>query len=219
MSFQFPKVYPILDAKWIPTVGREAYLERVGRGLAEAGIRLMEYRNKPGTEAEMRADAAVLRRAMPREKVKLILDDRADLVAQIAFDGVHVDSGDASPEEARRLVGPEKIVGTFGGSTEFLPGIFTAPVDYWAVGPVFATRTKKVDKASIGLEGVRRMRTLAGPERRLSCAAGITLATAPEVLKAGASMVVVSEAIFGAADAVAEARRWVEALEKEIETI
>lgn len=216
MNFQFPKIYPILDAKWIPAMGREAYLMRVGRGLTEAGIRLMEYRNKPGTEAEMIADAAVLRRAMPAGKVKLILDDRADLVEKFGFDGVHVDAGDASPEEARQMVGPERIVGTFGGSTEFLPGIFAAPVDYWAVGPVFATRTKKVDKAAIGLEGVRRMRKLAGPGRRLSCAAGITLETAPAVLAAGASMVVVSEGIFGAADAVAEARRWVERLEKEI---
>ena len=41
---------------------------------------LLEYRNKTGSEAEILADAAILRQAMPAEKVKLILDDRADLV-------------------------------------------------------------------------------------------------------------------------------------------
>jgi len=206
MNLHFPKIYPILDSKWIPAVGRAAFLERLGQALAAAGVELMEYRNKTGTEAEILADAATLRAAMP--KVKLILDDRADLIAQIGFDGVHVDAGDASPEEARRLVGPERIVGTFGGSTEFLPGVLAGPADYLAVGPVFTTRTKQTDKPPIGVEGVRRMRELAGPERAMTCAAGITLDTAPLVLKAGATAVVVSEAIFGAADPAVEFTRW-----------
>lgn len=206
MAFSFPKIYPILDSSRIPATGRTEFLRRLGTSLAEAGVTLMEYRNKSGAEAEILADAAVLRAAMPA--VKLILDDRADLVAQISFDGVHVDAGDLAPAEARRLLGAERIVGTFGGSTEFLPGIFEAPVDYWAIGPVFTTTTKKVDKLPIGIEGVRRMRALAGPERRLSCAAGITLETAPQVLDAGASVVVVSAAIFGASDPAAEFRRW-----------
>ena len=208
MAFQFPKIYPILDSSRIPSVGRAAFLERLGSELAAAGVLLMEYRNKPGSEAELASDAAILRRVLPAGKIKLILDDRADLVEQFGFDGVHVDAGDASPRAARRLVGPERIVGTFGGSTEFLPGIFDEPVDYIAVGPVFTTSTKHTDRPPIGIEGVRRMRALAGPERVLSCAAGITLETAPLVLEAGASMIVVSAAIFGATDPAAEFRRW-----------
>ena len=212
MSFSFPKIYPILDSKWIPDENRAAFLERLGASLAEAGVRLMEYRNKPGTEAEILADAAILRAAMPSGKIKLILDDRADLVEQTGFDGAHVDVGDLTPTEARRLLGPERILGTFGGSTEFLPGILDAPVDYLAVGPVFTTTTKKTDKPPIGLEGVRRMRALAGPDRVLTCAAGVSFDTAPQVLAAGGSVVVVSEAIFGAADPAAEFRRWLLAL-------
>jgi thiamine-phosphate pyrophosphorylase len=144
--------------------------------------------------------------------VKLILDDRADLVVMAGFDGVHVDAGDVAPAEARRLLGPERIVGTFGGSEEFLPGVLDAPVDYLAVGPVFTTTTKKTDRPPIGVEGVRRMRALAGPLRVLTCAAGITLETAPLVLDAGATTVAVSAAIFRAADPAVEFQRWMRRL-------
>lgn len=208
MAFSFPKIYPILDSSIIPVSGRAEFLRRLGGELTAAGVMLFEYRNKNGTDAEILADAAVLRAAMPANMVKLILDDRADLVEQAGFDGVHVDAGDVSPEEARRIVGPDRIVGTFGGSTAFLPGVLEAPVNYWAVGPVYRTTTKQTDKAPIGLEGVRRMRELAGPERVLTCAAGITLETAPLVLAAGATAVAVAAAIFRARNPAAEFRRW-----------
>jgi thiamine-phosphate pyrophosphorylase len=181
----------------------------MGGSLADAGITLLEYRNKIGSDAEILADMAFLRAVLPAGYVKLILDDRADLVEQIGFDGVHVDAGDLAPAEARRLLGPDRIVGTFGGSEGLLPGILEAPVDYWAVGPVYTTTTKQTDKAPIGPEGVRRLRALAGPDRVLTAAAGITLATAPLVLAAGATAVAVSAAIFRAADPAGEFRRWV----------
>ena len=212
MSFQFPRVYPILDASRIPQVDRAAFLSRLGASLAQAGVTLLEYRNKSGADAELLADAAALRAALPAGQVKLILDDRADLVVSIGFDGVHVDSGDASPAEARRLLGPERIVGTFGGSREFLPGALEGPADYLAVGPVFTTTTKQTATPPIGVEGVRRMRELAGPGRVITCAAGITLATAGQVIEAGATTVAVSAAIFGAADPAAEFQLWTRSL-------
>ena len=208
MSSSFPKVYPILDAAVIPAAGREEFLRRLGGSLAEAGVTLLEYRNKTGTDAELLADAAILRAALPAPTIKLILDDRADLVEIAGFDGVHVDAGDVSPAEARRLLGPERIVGTFGGSEAFLPGILNEPVDYFAVGPVYPTTTKQTPRTPIGPEGVRRLRAQAGPERVLTAAAGITLETAPLVLAAGASAVAVSAAIFRTPDPAAEFLRW-----------
>jgi thiamine-phosphate pyrophosphorylase len=208
MVFSFPRIYPILDASTIPSAGRAEFLRRLGSSLAEAGVTLLEYRNKTGSDAELVADAAILRATLPVKNVKLILDDRTDLVEQIDFDGVHVDTGDLSPAEARRLLGPDRIVGTFGGAEGLLAGILDEPVDYWAVGPVYATTTKQTAKAPIGPEGVRRLREQAGPARVLTAAAGITLATAPLVLAAGASAVAVSAAIFRAADPAAEFRRW-----------
>jgi thiamine-phosphate pyrophosphorylase len=212
MQVQFPRVYPILDASVLPAAGRAEFLRQLGGALAEAGATLVEYRNKTGADAELLADAEVLRAALPAGRVKLILDDRADLVVQAGFDGVHVDAGDVAPAEARRIVGQDRIVGTFGGSDALLPGVLSEPVDYLAIGPVFPTTTKQTDKAPIGLEGVRRLRGQAGPGPILVAAAGITLATARAVLTAGANTVAVSAAIFLAADPAAEFRRWLAAL-------
>lgn len=212
MAFSFPKIYPILDSSFISSPRRAEFLQRLGSELADAGVTLLQYRNKIGNESEILADAAILRAVMPNSQVRLILDDRADLVAQAGFDGVHVDAGDLPPAEARRILGPDRIVGTFGGSSAFLPGVLDAPVDYWAVGPVYRTTTKQTDRVPIGPEGVRKMRELAGPDRVLTCAAGITFETAPLVLAAGASTVAVAAAIFRAADPGAEFRRWKTAL-------
>jgi thiamine-phosphate pyrophosphorylase len=93
-----------------------------------------------------------------------------------------------------------------------LPGILTEPVDYFAIGPVFPTRTKQTEKRPIGIEGVRRLREQAGPGPVLSAAAGITLETAKAVLNAGASMVAVSEAIFRAQAPATEFQRWIDLL-------
>lgn len=208
MQQTFPKIYPILDSSVIPSAGRAEFLNRLGRSLAEAGVTLLEYRNKGAAGPELLADAEVLRRAMPAGQVRLILDDRADLVHRAGFDGVHVDAGDVTPAEARRLLGPDRIVGTFGGSDSLLPGILNEPADYFSIGPVFATTTKQTGKRLIGIDGVRRLREQAGPEPVLVAAAGITLDSAPAVLAAGATTVAVAAALFTRADPAAEFRRW-----------
>jgi len=213
MPFVFPKVYPILDASFIPSAGRAEFLHRLGLFLTDAGITLLEYRNKTGAETEILTDSAILRASMPSGRVKLILDDRADLVDRAGFDGVHVDAGDMSPAQARSLLGPDRIVGTLGGSEALLPGILEAPVDYLAIGPVFETRTKQTAKKPIGIDGVRRLREEAGPGKVLSAAAGVTLETAKAVLDAGASMVAVSEAIFHTPDPALTFSQWVRQLQ------
>lgn len=204
----FPRIYPILDSGVIPALGRDEFLRRVGNSLTEAGVTLLEYRNKTGPELALFLDAVMLRRALPAGQVKLILDDRADLVDRLGFDGVHVDAGDVSPGEARRILGPDRIVGTFGGSDSIVPGILKEPADYFSIGPVFPTTTKETRKKPIGIEGVRRLREQAGPEAVLVAAAGITLETALAVLEAGANTVAVAAGLFSKADPGAEFRRW-----------
>lgn len=211
MGFAFPKIYPILDSSFIPAVERAGFLKALGASLAAAGMTLMEYRNKTGSGAEILADAVVLRAAMPAKSIKLILDDRVDLVEQTGFDGVHVDAGDMTPVEARRLLGPDRVVGTFGGSDALVPGVLDEPADYLSIGPVYSTTTKQTTKASIGPEGVVRLREQAGPDVVLVGVGGVTLETAGAILAAGANSVAVSAAIFRTADPVGEFRRWMEA--------
>ncbi len=208
MPCNFPKIYPILDASVIPSEKRGEFLLRLACGLADAGVTLLEYRNKTGPVTELIADAAILRAALHGPEVRLVLDDRADLVEIMGFDGVHVDAGDVSVAEARRMLGPDRVVGTFGGSEALLDGILQEPADYFSIGPVGRTETKQTSKAPIGADGVRRLREQAGLEPVLVAAGGITLENAAAVLAAGASSVAVSAAIFRAADPAAEFRRW-----------
>ena len=212
MPFVFPRVYPILDSSVIPITGRAAFLQHLASSLADAGVTLMEYRNKTGADAELLSDCGLLRTAMPAQNIRLILDDRVELVELAGFDGVHVDAGDLSAAEARRLLGPDRIIGTFGGSDALLPGILSQSVDYFAIGPVFPTTTKQTAKSPIGPDGVRKLRAQAGQSAVLVAAAGITLDTAPAVLAAGANTVAVSAAIFRTPDPASEFRRWMQHL-------
>jgi thiamine-phosphate pyrophosphorylase len=209
MTFSFPKIYPILDSSFLPAAGRQAFLAGLGADLAHAGVTLLEYRNKAGSDAQILADGAILRMTMPVGQVKLILDDRVDLIEELGFDGVHVDSGDASPAQARHVLGLKRIVGTFGGGEGLVPGILLAPADYFSIGPVGTTRTKHTTKAPIGVEGVRRLRSEAGNGPVLVAVGGVTLANAAAVLKAGASVVAVAGALFRNVDPTGEFRRWV----------
>ena len=63
-----PGSYPILDASIIPSTGRAEFLQRLGASLVDAGVTLLEYRNKTGTDAELLADAAALREVMPPDR-------------------------------------------------------------------------------------------------------------------------------------------------------
>jgi thiamine-phosphate pyrophosphorylase len=208
MPHSFPRVYPILDASIFPATNRAAFLHRLGSELTDAGVTLLEYRNKTGSDAELIEDAEALCAAMPAGKVRLVLDDRVDLIDQLRFDGVHVDAGDASPADARRLLGPHRIVGTFGGSDALVEDILLAPADYLSIGPVYSTRTKKTSKQPIGPEGVKWLRAQAGPGPVLVAVGGITRANAAKVILAGADVVAVSEGIFGQPDPAAEFCAW-----------
>ncbi len=170
MSWKIPLVYPILDASFLPTHGRAEHLERLGRSLADAGIQLMEYRNKIGTDADVLADATLLRAAMQVGQVRLVMDDRVDVALAARFDGVHVDAGDLPVSVARQLLsldgnGRELVIGTSAGSETQLAEALNSDVDYIAFGPVFPTKTKQTLAAAIGLDGVRRFRELAGQRR------------------------------------------------------
>ena len=124
---------------------------------------------------------------MAGTRATLIMNDRADLCLAADFDGVHVGQDDLSPEAVRRVVGPGRMVGV---STHNVPQVREAdgwPVDYVAVGPVYATASKANPDPVIGLEGVRQARALTS--KPLVAIGGITAANMDEVFAAGADAV------------------------------
>src|ERR1035441_2806942 len=110
-----PRLYAIADAGVLAAWGIS--LEQLARGLRATGVGLVQYRDKGGSPQEVLRGAAVLREALAGTGCRLILNDRADLAVLAGFDGVHVGQRDLEPEDARRVVGAERIVG-FSTHTE-----------------------------------------------------------------------------------------------------
>jgi thiamine-phosphate pyrophosphorylase len=182
---QLPRLYPILDPACFPD-GREMFA--AAEELAAAGITLLQYRNKQGTARQMLDEARELRsRLAPR--VKLIMNDRADLCLASAFDGLHVGQDDLSPEAARVIIGPARWLGVSTHNPEELAEADKTSADYLAIGPVFATTSKANPDPVVGLEGIRRARELT--HKPLVAIGGITRANARSVFDAGADTVAV----------------------------
>jgi thiamine-phosphate pyrophosphorylase len=193
---QIPRLYPILDANsLLAAAGVGTPMQAVcahARVLAEAGCTLMQYRAKRLPIREALAQARELRRILPG--VTLIMNDRADLCLAAGFDGVHVGQDDLSPEAARTVLGPQAIVGLSTHNAQQISEALTKPVDYFAIGPVFATGSKAKPDPVVGLAGVseaRRMRDESDRALPLVAIGGITRANAASVLKAGADAVAV----------------------------
>ena len=180
-----PRFYPILDAGLLLRAGLS--IEGFARELRAAGIRFLQYRDKDATDELLLQRAAILRGIFIDSR--LILNDRVPLVLSAGYDGVHVGQEDLSPAEARARVGPQVMVGisTHGESQLLLAA--DSPVDYVAIGPVFATSSKQVPDPVVGLEGVRRARALT--DKPLVAIGGITRANCAAVIEAGADSVAV----------------------------
>lgn len=191
-------MYPILDAEILsadPDV-RRGELLRLVRRVVDAGVTILQYRNKAGSDEQVLADARWIRDGAGPDPT-LILNDRVHLVARTGFDGAHVGQEDVSPYEARRVLGPGKVLGVSTHNPDQLVLADKAPVDYIAIGPVFATGSKENPDPVVGLEGVEAARQRTG--RPLVAIGGITPGNAKRVIEAGADSVAVISAVFGKA--------------------
>ncbi|MGA1981081.1 MAG: thiamine phosphate synthase [Acidobacteriaceae bacterium] len=197
------RLYAIVDAEVL--VARGLALEDLARELRAAGVELVQYRNKKGTPQEVLRGAGILREVFAGSGCRLIMNDRADLAVLAGFDGVHVGQGDLLPEDARRVVGPDRIVGVSTHTESQVRVAQSSGADYVAIGPVFATDTKADAEQVVGLEGVRRARALT--TKPLVAIGGITRANARSVIDAGADSVAVISALLAPGESVEQTAR------------
>jgi thiamine-phosphate pyrophosphorylase len=183
--FPISRLYPILDAGRFPNAET---MFAAAEELRSGGVRLLQYRNKTGSARVMLEQAKELRRRFG-ESLPLVMNDRADLCLAADFDGVHVGQRDLSPEGARRVIGPDRLLGVSTHNPEQLREADSTSADYVAIGPVFATASKENPDPVLGLEGVRRARELT--RKPLVAIGGITRENARSVIAAGADAVAV----------------------------
>lgn len=127
--------------------------------------------------------------------LKLIINDRLDIAIAAKAHGVHLGQDDLPPEQARKLIGDKAIIGYSTHSVEQAIEAAKMPIDYIAIGPVFATRTKENPDPVVGLGGIKRVREAIG-ELPLVAIGGIKIDDIASVLDAGADSVAVISDLF-----------------------
>jgi len=182
-----PRPYPILDPDFLTVRGLA--LDSAAGALCDAGIRLLQYRNKSGGPQTILRDAEIIRNAFSGVNCRLMMNDRADLAVLAGFGGVHVGQDDLSPDAVREIIGPALWLGLSTHNPQQLATADKTRVDYLAIGPVFSTFSKDKPDPVIGLEGVRRARQLT--HKPLVAIGGITRSNCREVIDSGADSVAV----------------------------
>ncbi len=183
---RLPRIYPILDTESLDRRGIS--LETAAAAFLDGGAGILQIRHKQHWARAIFEAARVVARLCREAGVPLIVDDRADF-AMLLEAGLHVGQDDLTPRDARRLMGAEAVIGYSSHNVNQLCAAGGEPVDYVALGPIFATDSKRNADPVTGLEELRRCRPLI--EKPLVAIGGITQENALEVLRAGADSVAV----------------------------
>jgi thiamine-phosphate pyrophosphorylase len=170
----------------------------LARAMLAGGARLLQLRLKASATGALLATAERMRDFTAAAGATLIVNDRADVARACGADGVHLGQDDLPIEAARQVLGPAAIIGFSTHSETQLAAARARGADYLAFGPIYATTSKSKADPVLGCDRLRAARALTtGP---LVAIGGITAATAPAVLAAGADAVAVIGALVRAPD-------------------
>lgn len=187
-------LYIILD----PSVCPDRPLIEVLTAAAEAGATLFQYRNKAASMKEAYVEALALRQAVAKAGGLFIVNDRCDLALAVGADGVHLGQGDLPLDLARKVMGPDKLIGISTHNPDQVREATAGKPDYLGFGPIFTPGSKQDHDPVVGLEGLCAMRRLTSLS--VFAIGGIQIDQVGEVMKAGADGVAVISAILKATD-------------------
>lgn len=183
-----PKIYPITDTR----LSGLSHVEQVEQLIA-GGATLIQLREKTASPKEFYEQAVECVRIAHRGNARIIINDRADIAWAAKADGVHLGQDDPPSEKARILLGESAIIGLSTHSLEQARLAAHLPVDYIAIGPIFATSTKQDPDPVVGLDGLRSVKAALGNVPVVAIG-GISEANLRDVFDAGAD----SAAMIGA---------------------
>lgn len=189
-----------------------AFLDACIRG----GVDVVQLREKALEARPLLERAGLARQVCTDHGVPFVLNDRPDLALEVGADGVHVGQDDAPPALARRILGPEAVIGLSTHAADQLDASASEPVDYVSAGPVGPTPTKP-GRPGTGLDYVvYAARRSAHP---FFVTGGVAPDTVRPMVAAGARRFVVVRWLTEAADPAANARRLCEALDRALEAV
>jgi thiamine-phosphate pyrophosphorylase len=184
-------------------------LAELARLCATGGATLVQLRDKLSETRAMIETARAIKTALAPFGVPLVVNDRVDVALASGADGVHVGPDDMAVEDARRLLGPDGIIGLSVKSVTEAETTPVALIDYVGSGGVYVTLSKQQKNAPIGPEGLARIVAVfrrRAPRLPLAGIAGIDAGNAGKVIAAGADGVAVISALSLAPNPAAAAR-------------
>lgn len=196
-----PDVYAITDR----SISGLLHADQV-RQMIDGGIRLIQLREKHQAPGNWIEDAISAAKVARNDDVLLIVNDRVDIAMAIDADGVHLGQTDMPADAARRLLGPNKIIGISTHNVEQAKDALSQPVDYIAFGPIFSTTTKTDPDEVTGVERLREIRKIVG-KMPLVAIGGIDRSNAGEVLANGADSVAVISCLLNGERSITDASR------------
>ena len=179
---------------------RYDYLDGVRMAL-EGGCRWIQLRMKDASEEKILKTAESTRKLCRQYDAVFLLDDYVELVERTGADGVHLGKNDMPIDEARRLLGKDKIIGGTANTFEDVKRIYSAGADYIGCGPFRFTTTKKKLSPILGLDSYRRIieqMTAYGIIIPVIAIGGILLQDVSDIMQTGVSGVAISGAILNA---------------------
>lgn len=183
---RFPRVYPILDTETLAQHG--IALDIAAAALLEGGAGILQVRQKGHWTRQVFESARQVACLCREAGAVLVVNDRADF-AMLLEGGLHIGQEDLAPRDARKLIGPDALLGFSSHNLEQLSAAGGEPVDYVALGPVYPTSSKHNPDPVVGVDEVRRLRPLI--DKPLVAIGGITRANAAGAFNAGADSVAV----------------------------
>ena len=174
-----------------------AEFEQLVRKLVEAGVGMIQLRAKSLDDRDLVARARLLRDLTRGSSSLAIINDRADIAAIVAADGVHLGQEDLSVKDARAILGPRPLIGLSTHNIDQARRAVLDGANYLGAGPTFPSQTKAFNDFA----GLDYLRSVAAEIRLPTYAiGGITPDNLPDVLAAGTTRIAVSSAITAASD-------------------
>jgi len=193
------RLYAISDASFGDPVS-------LAQALFDGGARLVQVRNKKASARELFNQVESILKRAPAD-ASVIVNDRVDVARITGAAGVHLGQSDIGVVEARRILGPDQIIGFSTHNLEQALAASKLPADYIAVGPIFPTSTKLNAEPVVGLE---KLATICkAVQKPVVAIGGIRLENAAEVLAAGPHSIAVVSDLLAAADIRARVREWI----------
>jgi thiamine-phosphate pyrophosphorylase len=185
----------------------------LARAYLEGGATFLQLRAKQAASGPLLDSATAIVAMGAPFGAQLIVNDRADIARLSGAAGVHVGQDDLAPEAARRVVGPQGVVGISTHTPVQLDAAVREPVDYVAIGPVFGTASKVTGYDAIGLAMVEQAAARAHASGlQVVAIGGITLERAADVIRAGADAVAVIADLLHTGDPRARVHEYLERL-------